>query len=98
MTYLSGKRVASGGNLLSVHARVVDANGTVVSDATTPAEFSISGDAEILVNNPSNAAAGMAPIVLRIHHVTRTMKPAILPIRRSGLAGATAFPKMAART
>ncbi|MEO5913942.1 MAG: glycoside hydrolase family 2 TIM barrel-domain containing protein [Luteolibacter sp.] len=61
----SGKSAAAGGDLLFVYARIVDENGTVVPDATTPVEFSVSGDAKVLGDNPSNAEAGIAPILLK---------------------------------
>ena len=60
----SGKPAATG-DLLFVYARIVDANGTVVPDATTPVEFTVTGDAKILGENPSLAEAGIAPPLLK---------------------------------
>ncbi len=60
----SGKPAAVG-DLLFVYARIVDAAGTVVPDATTAVTFSASGDAKLLGDNPAAAEAGIASILLK---------------------------------
>ncbi|MES2924307.1 MAG: glycoside hydrolase family 2 TIM barrel-domain containing protein [Verrucomicrobiota bacterium] len=73
----SGKP-AQPGDLLFVYARIVDAAGSVVPDATTPITFSVSGDAKLLGENPAAAEAGIAPILLKTGD-----KPATLHLEAS---------------
>ena len=47
-----------------VYASVVDANGTVVPDASTAVSFSVQG-AELIGDNPVKAEAGIATILVR---------------------------------
>lgn len=60
----SGKPIGAG-DLVFVYASILDENGTVVSEATVPVDFTVSGDAEILGENPSKAEAGIAPTLLK---------------------------------
>ncbi|HEX8428728.1 glycoside hydrolase family 2 protein [Hymenobacter sp.] len=61
-----GKDLTAGQNdAVFVYASVVDANGTVVPDATTAVKFTVQG-AELLGNNPVEAEGGIATILLRV--------------------------------
>lgn len=61
----SGRALAPGGDLVFVYARIVDANGTTVHDATLPVKFQIDGDAQLIGDNPIAAEAGIATILLK---------------------------------
>jgi beta-galactosidase len=62
---LSGRAAGAGGDLIFVHARVVDEHGTVVPLAELPVQFQIEGDAVLLGENPRFAEAGIATILLK---------------------------------
>ncbi|KZV42186.1 beta-galactosidase [Dorcoceras hygrometricum] len=59
--------VADGGDLVFVHATVVDARGTMVPDATQLVAFEVDGPAELIGENPRVAEAGIASVLLRSH-------------------------------
>jgi beta-galactosidase len=62
----SGKPLQSNCNdVVFVYAEITDKNGTVVYDASQPIEFSVSGDAELIGQNPRTAEAGTATTLLR---------------------------------
>lgn len=62
---LGGRPFAAGGDLVFLHARVVDGAGTVVPDAKLPVTFAVDGDATVVGDNPSTAEAGIASALLR---------------------------------
>lgn len=65
---ISGKPIAEEtADVIFIYARIVDANGTIVHDASSPVSFRIiSGDhAELIGENPVPAEAGIATILLR---------------------------------
>jgi beta-galactosidase len=56
---------ADGGDLVFVHADIVDAAGTVVPDASMPVHFELEGAGMLIGDNPHRAEAGIASILLR---------------------------------
>ena len=52
-------------DVLIVHARVVDATGTVCPDASGEVEFAVNSQAELIGENPAPVKAGIASILLR---------------------------------
>jgi beta-galactosidase len=62
---LSGKPLAAGGDLVFAHARIVDADGTMVPDASMPVKFTVTGDAQLIGDNPIAAEAGIATVLLK---------------------------------
>jgi beta-galactosidase len=74
-------------DVVFVYATITDANGNLVSDATTEITFSIEGtDVELVGQNPFPAEAGMATILVR----TTTFKKAIkIKATAKGLKEAT---------
>lgn len=62
---LSGRPLGRDGDLVFLHARVVDAAGTVVPDAALPVKFTVDGDAQLIGDNPIAAEAGIASILLK---------------------------------
>ncbi len=62
---LSGRPLATGGDVVFLHARIVDQNGTVVPDAALPVKFTVEGDAMIVGGNPIAAEAGIATVLLK---------------------------------
>jgi beta-galactosidase len=73
-------------DLIFVYARVTDANGTLCPEAVNPVVFSVEGeDATLIGQNPMNAEAGIATILLR----TETFrKPVRIKASAAGLAPA----------
>lgn len=62
----SGKSLEKSCNdVVFLHAAVVDNNGTIVPDATNRIKFTVSGDAELIGNNPIETEAGVASILLK---------------------------------
>ena len=62
----SNKDLKSGQNdIVFIYADVVDNNGIVVYDATDKIEFAVTGDAQIVGENPRAAEAGIATILLK---------------------------------
>lgn len=63
---LSNKSLEAGQkDVVFVYASVVDENGTVIPDADNRISFSVEGNAELIGDNPINAEAGIATILLR---------------------------------
>ncbi|HYO23194.1 MAG TPA: glycoside hydrolase family 2 TIM barrel-domain containing protein, partial [Flavisolibacter sp.] len=82
----SGKPLQSGQNdVVFVYADIVDDNGTVIYNATDKIEFKVSGDAEIIGENPRAAEAGIAGVLLKAG-----AKPGQIKITASGRGLATA--------
>jgi beta-galactosidase len=52
-------------DIVFLYASFVDVKGTIVPDASFPVSFSIAGDAALIGNNPVNAEAGIATILLK---------------------------------
>ncbi|MGQ1889611.1 glycoside hydrolase family 2 protein [Thermophagus sp. OGC60D27] len=52
-------------DVVFLYAAVTDKDGTIVPDATQSVTFKVDGDAELIGNNPVNAEAGIASILLR---------------------------------
>ncbi len=64
---ISGKEVVAGVNdAIFVYAHIVDENGTIVPTATNSLRFEIQGDAKIVGENPINAEAGIATILIQV--------------------------------
>jgi beta-galactosidase len=62
----SGKELKAGQNdIVFIYADIIDNKGAIVYDASLPVEFKVSGDAEIIGQNPRAAEAGTASILLR---------------------------------
>lgn len=62
----SGKELKAGQNdLVFVYADITDNNGTIVYNAGDPVRFSVTGDAEIVGQNPRAAEAGTATVLLK---------------------------------
>jgi len=62
-------------DVIFVYATIVDANGTVVSDATNSVKFSLEGqNAELIGQNPVTAEAGIATILLRTENFKKPIK------------------------
>ncbi len=63
---LSGKPLASGkADLIFIHASLRDADGTLVNRDSMPVKFTVKGPAGLIGNNPVNAEAGIASILLK---------------------------------
>ncbi len=54
-------------DVVFVHASIVDGNGTLIPDANDFVEFVLDGDAEFIGDNPAQAKAGIATILLQTH-------------------------------
>ncbi len=62
-------------DVVFIYASIMDANGTIVSDATNSVEFSIEGEnAELIGQNPIAAEAGIATILLRTKNLKKSIK------------------------
>ncbi len=62
-------------DVVFVYASVVDANGTIVSDATLLVEFSLEGEnATLIGQNPIAAEAGIATILVRTKNLKKPIK------------------------
>ncbi len=62
-------------DVVFVYASVVDANGTIVSDATPLVEFSLEGEnATLIGQNPIAAEAGIATILVRTKNLKKPIK------------------------
>ena len=62
-------------DVVFIYASIMDANGTIVSDATNSVEFSIEGEnAELIGQNPIAAEAGIATILLRTKNFKKSIK------------------------
>jgi len=56
---------ADGADFIFVHAMIKDKNGTIVTKSDQSITFSIEGDAQLIGENPVNAQAGIASIILQ---------------------------------
>lgn len=65
LTYDRSGRDASAHDVVFVYAAVVDANGTVLPDATAAIRFAATGDAALVGDNPVKAEAGIATALLQ---------------------------------
>jgi beta-galactosidase len=62
----SNKDLEAGCNdIIFVYADIIDKNGTVIYDAADPVQFKLSGDGELVGQNPRAVEAGTATILLR---------------------------------
>jgi len=62
----SGKKLEAGKkDVVFLYASVIDINGTVIPHAENSVIFSVEGHAELIGQNPVNAEAGIATIILR---------------------------------
>jgi beta-galactosidase len=62
-------------DVVFIYASIMDANGTIVSDATILVEFSLEGEnAELIGQNPVAAEAGIATILLRTKNLKKPIK------------------------
>jgi len=74
-------------DVVFVYAKVTDANGNLVANATNEITFSIEGtDAELIGQNPFPAEAGIATIVLRTNTFKKSIK---IKAQAKGLTAAT---------
>lgn len=74
-------------DVVFVYAKITDANGTVIPDATTEVTFTLEGEnAALIGENPVKAEAGIATILLR---TTTFKKPLKLSASANGLNLAT---------
>ena len=65
LTYDRSGRDAGPQDVVFVYASVVDANGTVLPEATAAIKFAVGGDAELIGDNPVRTEAGIAPTLLK---------------------------------
>ena len=65
LSYDRSGRDAATQDVVFVYASVVDANGTVLPEATTAVRFAVQGDAELVGDNPVRAEAGIATVLLK---------------------------------
>lgn len=62
----SKKALKAGQNdIIFIHAGILDKNGTVVYNASDPVEFTVTGDATIIGENPRKAEAGISSILIK---------------------------------
>lgn len=62
----SGRELEAGKkDVVFVYASVVDENGVRIPDANQPVRFTVEGDAKLIGQNPINAEAGIATILLQ---------------------------------
>lgn len=65
-TDISGKKLEAGKkDIIFVHASVVDKDGVVIPTANNSLKFTVEGNAEIIGQNPIEAEAGIATVLLR---------------------------------
>jgi beta-galactosidase len=61
----SNRPLVKGRNdVVFLYAAVIDANGTILPEASHEILFEVKGDAELIGNNPMEAEAGIATILL----------------------------------
>ncbi|MFC7669795.1 DUF4982 domain-containing protein [Hymenobacter humi] len=65
LTYDRSGRDAAPQDVVFVYASVVDANGTVLPEATAAIRFAVQGAAELVGDNPVKAEAGIATVLLK---------------------------------
>jgi beta-galactosidase len=64
---ISGKPIQSGVNdVVFVYAAITDENGVTVHDASNEVHFEIEGDGKLVGQNPINAEAGVASVLVRV--------------------------------
>jgi beta-galactosidase len=56
---------ADGGDIIFMYACITDAKDNIVYDSSNPVTFSVEGDAKLIGNNPFQAEAGIAGILLK---------------------------------
>lgn len=56
---------ANKNDVVFVYAKIVDANGNYVPTATNKVKFSVTGDAELIGDNPAVSEAGIATVLLK---------------------------------
>jgi len=61
-------------DVVFVYARVVDANGTLVPDADYAVNFTVEGKAQLIGDNPAQAKAGIATILLQTNGLKAPVK------------------------
>ncbi|MBE0638254.1 MAG: DUF4982 domain-containing protein [Bacteroidales bacterium] len=61
-------------DVVFVYALILDENGTIVPDADIKVTFSMSGNGELIGENPALAKAGIAAIVLRTENFNHPIK------------------------
>ena len=62
-------------DVVFVYAKIIDSNGNLVSDATTEITFTLDGsDAALVGQNPVQAEAGIATILLRTNSFKKSIK------------------------
>lgn len=74
-------------DVVFAYAKITDANGTLVPDATNEVTFSITGNAAIIGTAKINAEAGIATIVVRTQNLNEKISVTAVA---TGLKGATA--------
>ncbi|WP_035568170.1 glycoside hydrolase family 2 protein [Hymenobacter sp. IS2118] len=85
LRYDRSGRDAGPQDVLLVYADVVDANGTVLPEATNAIRFALKGGGEIIGNNPGRAEAGIATVLLKTGLAKETVQ---LTATAEGLADA----------
>jgi beta-galactosidase len=80
------KFVGDGSDLILVYAEICDENGTIMPDATSAIRFDVRGPARLVGNNPRQAEAGVASILLRS---TAGLRGVALSAEADGLQPAT---------
>ncbi|MDR9414964.1 MAG: hypothetical protein RI564_01680, partial [Gracilimonas sp.] len=64
---VSGKLIQSGVNdAVFVYAAITDENGVTVHGASNEVHFEIEGDGKLVGQNPINAEAGVASVLVRV--------------------------------
>lgn len=74
-------------DVVFVYAKITDANGTTIPDATNEVAFSVTGNADIVGTARINAEAGIATIVVRTLHLNEKISVTAVS---TGLESATA--------
>jgi len=71
----SGKSLEGGCNdVVFAYAAITDKHGTIMPDATNKIMFMVEGEAELIGDNPMEAEAGIATILLKAGSVADTIK------------------------
>lgn len=64
----------SNDDIVFVYASLVDKNGTIITDTNDKISFSITGNAQIIGENPVSIEAGVATILLKTNKQTKTVE------------------------
>lgn len=86
---ISGRKIAEEtSDVVFIYARILDANGTLVHDATDPVTFKIvdGANAELIGENPIAAEAGVATVLLRTKDFR---EPIVIEATAEGLPAAS---------